>query len=203
MWEQMIVLLPYLIGASLCPVAPGEASMNGGTVRFSEAFDLTVKTWEGGDQLHEVPGDPGGLTRWGVAQRFHPDVDVRHMTEEQARNFYHENFWRAVQAPRMPPAVRWDVFDYAVNRHPDTSIRTLQHAISLCNMARGRMPISVDGRVGPQTLGHLQQLPAERVVRVFRALRSRYYVTRVENKPSQAKFLEGWLDRVDGKRGNV
>lgn len=203
MLGQMIVLLPYLFGVSLCMAPPTEAETRRFSVTFDEAFDKTVLLWEGGGLLHQVPGDPGGLTRWGIAQRFHPDVDVRTMTEEQAREFYRRKLWNRASADNLPAELRWDVFDYAVNRHPDTAMRTLQHAVSLCNMARGIQPIAVDGRFGPQTRRNVLRLPPDRVLRVFRALRARYYIGRVENKPSQAKFLEGWLDRVDGKRGNV
>jgi len=171
-------------------------------MRFEEAFDKTVWGWEGGDKLHTVPGDPGGTTRWGIAQRFHPEVDVRTMTEDEAKSFYYRKFWAAVRAPLLPPELRWDVFDYGVNRHPVTSIRTLQRAVNACNLARHRPLIAEDGRFGPRTRESLSALPPERVLLVFRGLRTQYYVER-SSDPQQIQFLEGWLDRVNGDRGRA
>lgn len=43
--------------------------------------------------LHTTPGDPGGATKFGFAQRFNPDIDVKQLTEETAKKRFIEKWW--------------------------------------------------------------------------------------------------------------
>ena len=51
---------------------------------FEKIIEFTF-SWEGRGKVHSVAGDPGGTTKWGIAQRYHPDMDVASLTEEKAR----------------------------------------------------------------------------------------------------------------------
>src|SRR6478735_11274468 len=53
---------------------------------FDEYFDWLVP-WEGA-AYENVPGDPGGPTKYGIDQRSHPDVNIRALTKEQAKAIY-------------------------------------------------------------------------------------------------------------------
>lgn len=188
-------LLSWLTPVLMCLGPTGYEESN---VNFEEAFEKTVMEWEGGDRYHDVPGDPGGATRWGIAQRFHPDVDIRTLDRAGAEDFYRGRYWNAVRAEDLPPAIRWDIFDTAVNTsapwHPTRAVRLLQTSVNLCNAARGRPPIAVDGQIGPQTLRAANALPHDRLQIVFKAVRARLYVELAEG--GLAKFLEGWLRRT-------
>jgi lysozyme family protein len=39
------------------------------------------------------PKDPGGETKWGIAKRYHPDVDIKNLTPEQATEIYYTEYW--------------------------------------------------------------------------------------------------------------
>lgn len=48
---------------------------------------------EGGGKIHNVPGDPGGTTKFGFSQKYNPDIKVEDLTEEQAKNRFIEKWW--------------------------------------------------------------------------------------------------------------
>ena len=48
---------------------------------------------EGGGVLHEIEGDPGGQTKWGVAQNYNKDVDVSSLTEDDAVALAYKKYW--------------------------------------------------------------------------------------------------------------
>lgn len=176
-------------------------------MQFEDAFDLTMK-WEGGGELHEVAGDPGGATKWGVSQRAHPDIDLPNLDRDGAMQLYRTHYWMPLQLWGLPATtLRWDVFDYAVNAGRQKAARDLQRALNICVDARGlsvTARLAVDGRIGPNThavagmvAGWYDGNGAHRLQRVYRALRARHYLTLAEN--GMAKFIHGWLDRVDGR----
>ena len=37
--------------------------------------------------------DPGGETKWGISRRFHPTVDVKNLTQEEAADIYYSEYW--------------------------------------------------------------------------------------------------------------
>lgn len=172
-----------------------------------EAFDLTM-TWEGGGRLHHVPGDPGGLTKWGFAQKYNPDVDVRNLDREGAVRLYRRLYWNRMKADQLPNDLRWDVVDFAFNAGHSRAARTLQSAINMC-MEAGYggfhapigIPLTVDGGIGPKTLDALSQQRADRLLRVYRAMRAEFYLSRA--RQGKAKFIHGWLDRVNGIQGDA
>lgn len=169
----------------------------------NDAFDLTM-TWEGGGQLHNIPGDPGGLTKYGFTQKYNPDVDVPGLTRMEAFDLYTRLYWFRMKAQHLPDELRWDVVDFAFNAGHSRAARTLQSAINLCQKAQpifGVYDIAVDGGIGPLTLGALADLKPDRVRAVYRAMRTRFYLRRADE--GKSKFLYGWLDRVNGRKGDV
>jgi len=59
---------------------------------FTIAVALVMKH-EGG-YTAGLAGDPGGETNYGIAKRFHPDLDIQNLTVEQAKDIYHNEYWR-------------------------------------------------------------------------------------------------------------
>ena len=54
-----------------------------------------------------------------------------------------------------------------------------------------------DGTIGPATLAALTNADQVRLYREYKEARIAYYRRLAEIKPSLAKFLKGWLDRVN------
>ncbi len=60
-------------------------------------------------------GDKGGATRWGIAQKFNPQVNVATMELEQAKRIYRDKYWQPVNGDNLPWPLALTVFDFAVN----------------------------------------------------------------------------------------
>lgn len=54
------------------------------------AVGLTLN-FEGG--FVRDPDDAGGATNFGISQRAHPDLDIAHLTREQAVSIYKADYW--------------------------------------------------------------------------------------------------------------
>ena len=112
-------------------------------MNFDIAFDKLLGN-EGG--YSNNINDPGGPTNWGVTQvvaRANGYAgDMRDFTQDQAKVIYKQLYWDAVQADALPDAVRFDVFDGAVNSDIEQSVRWLQRALN----------VEADGVIGPATL---------------------------------------------------
>ena len=95
---------------------------------FDTAFKRLIGH-EGG--LTENPNDPGGLTNYGISQRSYPNVDIRNLTVNQAKDIYQRDFWDVIG--NAHPAIKFQVFDFAVNSGINTAIRKLQAAIGVAD----------------------------------------------------------------------
>jgi lysozyme family protein len=165
---------------------------------FDEAYDLTL-TWEGGDRLHTVAGDPGGTTRFGLSQRAYPDLDMHRLTLPAASFYAKRDYWKVVRADEVPEELRWHLFDMAFNAGTGTSVRILQKSINLCRQASGREDYLIeDGVIGPKTLAAVDEQRPERLARVFKAYRVEHYLVVAETRTPQ--FIHGWLRRAEGER---
>lgn len=165
---------------------------------FEEAFDLTL-SWEGGDRLHTVAGDPGGTTRFGLSQRAYPHLNMHRLSRMQASFYAKRDYWNAVKADEVPEELRWQLFDTAFNAGTGTSVRILQKAINLCRQSAGRVDfLTEDGQIGPLTLEATDEIRPERLVRVFKAYRIEHYLVLAETR--LPKFIHGWLRRAEGER---
>ena len=65
---------------------------------FKRAIDFVLK-WEGG-YIYD-PYDPGGETKYGISKRYHPNVDIKVLTKEQAREIYHRDYWLKAECERL------------------------------------------------------------------------------------------------------
>ena len=57
---------------------------------FDEIIQITLEH-EGG-YVHD-PTDLGGETNFGIAKRFYPDVDIKNLTEDGAKEIYKRDYW--------------------------------------------------------------------------------------------------------------
>ena len=130
--------------------------------------------------------DPGGKTRWGVTENVARangyKGDMRDFPIEQAQAIYRKAYWDAVKAEELPPALRYAVFDAAVNSGVGQAIRWLQRAVGVAD----------DGRIGSQTLMAARAAHPDFAVRRMLAQRLRCRAS-LPNWPS---FSRGWSRRV-------
>lgn len=82
-------------------------------MNFEDAFKVVVAQ-EGG--YVSDPADPGGETRYGISKRAYPNVDIKTLTLEQARDIYLNDYWREAGCDQLAPEMALLVFDCAVNQ---------------------------------------------------------------------------------------
>ena len=133
------------------------------------------------------PTDLGGETKYGITKRFYPDVDIKNLTEEQAKEIYRKDYWDKNKVESLPQNLWHIYFDMCVNMGKRTAVKVLQRAA----VNKGRK-IEVDGGLGPMTIGALKGVELDRV----RAFRVKYYVDLITAKPEQEKFYLGWFRRA-------
>lgn len=151
-------------------------------MNFDAAFQHVLKA-EGGYVNH--PSDPGGATNMGITEAVARRVGYRgpmqDLPVELAKRIYREDYWNAVRADQLPPAVRYAVFDAAVNSGVAQSVRWLQRALG----------VQDDGVLGPITLSTANQANPD-------ALRARLVAQRLTfltNLNTFNTFGRGWTRR--------
>jgi len=95
---------------------------------FKKAVSDLIDNWEGG--YVNDPHDAGGETNMGISKRSYPDVDIRHLTREDAEEIYYRDFWMrpGVQAI-SDPTMRAKVFNMGVLMGPGVA----EHLAVGCN----------------------------------------------------------------------
>lgn len=131
---------------------------------FDKAFQITVGV-EGG--YVNDPADPGGETRYGISKRAHPDVDIKSLTLDQARDIYRRDYWQAASCDSMPERIGHLVFDCAVHHGVRVAIKLLQRALKVAD----------DGEFGPITRGTLTARDTNETADLLMAQRMLYLMT--------------------------
>ena len=133
------------------------------------------------------PKDLGGETKYGITKRFYPNLNIKELTIEQAKEIYRKDYWDKNKVESLPQNLWHIYFDMCVNMGKRTAVKVLQRAA----VNKGKN-IEVDGGLGPMTIGALKGVELDRV----RAFRVKYYVDLITAKPEQEKFYLGWFRRA-------
>lgn len=175
--------------------------------KLEPAFDYAMR-FEGGGVVHEVPGDPGGLTKWGLSQRANPDLDIANLSREDAIEAYRERYW----TPRklwglFSQSMANEVFEFTINADPawmnrGRAIRAAQKtANDVIEAARlDRDPLRLDGVIGPRTIRALNAIADAGPLHEFAWL-DRFNLYQLEfyrslRRDLVDRFLLGWTRRV-------
>lgn len=126
--------------------------------------------------------DPGGETNWGISKRSYPKIDIKNLTREGAKAIYKVDFWDKIQANKLPAAVAFQAFDFAVNSGIDVAIRHLQKAIGVAD----------DGYWGPFSQSVADKKSVTDLIMLLNAERLDY-MRRLKNWPYAGR---GWAGRV-------
>ena len=152
---------------------------------FDEIIDHVLES-EGGyvNDKH----DSGGETNLGISKKAYPDLDIKNLTIEHAKQIYYEDYWPPSKAEQLPNQLREVYFDMVVNFGRRGAARVLQEA---CN-GKNTYKIKEDGKVGAATIGACKNLEPDRL-RAYRVLK---FAKIVIKKPTQEKFWFGWFRRA-------
>ena len=154
-------------------------------MKFAEAFVKLLGN-EGG--YVNNPADPGGETNWGVTRRVAEENGytgkMRDFTQDDAMAIYDRLYWMKVSADELPEAVRFDVFDAAVNSGPRQAIKWLQRALD----------VQDDGVIGAQTLTAAKAADGAKLAAKFNGYRLMF----MTDLPTWSSFGKGWARRIAG-----
>jgi len=143
----------------------------------------------------DIPGDAGGITRFGISQRAHPNLDIANISRQDAVDIYADDYWDQLRCDLIiSQAVADVVFDFGVNAGVKRSAKTLQKCLD---------GVSVDGYIGKKTLTAANAALAPELVLRFTLLRISYYASIASRRKSQLKFLSGWINRAIDAAGGT
>jgi lysozyme family protein len=152
--------------------------------RFIKFFNRLMK-YEGG--YVNDPDDPGGETKFGISKRAFPDEDIANLSEGRAMQIYYEDYYKKVNADKLPERIAWQVFDFGVNAGVARSARMVQRLV-------GAYP---DGKIGPTTIALVNRYKEEFPLHIlFMSARIRHYLDLTEKNIRNMKYLRGWLLRA-------
>lgn len=133
------------------------------------------------------PKDPGGATNYGITQRVAKahgyNGDMRNLPLSTAINIYKSDYWAPIKADQLPEALRFHVFDAAVNSGPGQAVKWLQRAAG----------VSEDGVVGPNTIA----AAAHVTVAKYSGIRLRF----MTDLSTWSTFGKGWARRIADNLG--
>ena len=152
-------------------------------IAFDEIIEVVLHH-EGG--YVNDPSDPGGETNYGISKRAYPDVDIKNLTEDGAKDIYKRDYWDRYKCEDLSEDLRHIYFDMCVNMGAGRATKIMQETAN----AKGA-DLKVDGFIGPKTISALKGVELERV----RAYRVKYYANLVVRKPDLGKFYYGWFKR--------
>ena len=139
------------------------------------------------------PDDHGGETKYGIAKAANPDLNITTLDWEAAKRVYYKRYWLQGDCQDMPGRLAVLHFDSCVNHGVGRAAKFVQKAA-------GTNP---DGDIGPATIAAIRSKDELELCNAVCDLREKFYRDIVANNPSQAKFLNGWLRRVNDMRAFV
>jgi len=160
--------------------------------QFKKNVFLHTLKWEGvknisnGGHLHNVSGDGGGYTLWGIAYNKHRDLfnsfdDFKDTTYEEAAAIAYIKYYRAIGAFILPESARLMYFDIAYNMGNVRAVKIMQSCAG----------VKPDGLIGPVTRERMLHITEE----CLYTKRNSTYNQLVRVNRRLGKFLKGWLNR--------
>lgn len=148
-------------------------------------FDRAIKPvlqHEGG--YVNDPVDPGGETNFGITKRNYPQLDIKHLTVEEAIEIYRRDYWRPIYDEMTDGDAACKIFDMAVNMGHRQAHKLLQRGVG----------VDDDGVFGPVTLAAANG--CHNLTDRLCKQQAKFYQVLVMKRPALHKFLNGWLSRA-------
>jgi len=114
------------------------------------------------------PHDPGGETKFGISKKSYPNLDIKNLTEDEAKAIYFRDYWEPMQCEKYEPRLALAIFDTAVNQGTGMARKILTE------------------------LGAEVSFTAEQFL--FRRLRQ--YSNLIQKNPNLERYCHNWMLRV-------
>jgi hypothetical protein len=157
-------------------------------MKADKAFNKSMNTLfraEGG--YNNLKADRGGETNLGISKNTFPREDIPNMTHDRAAHIYYNEFWNKNGVNELPGALRYAVFDGAVNHGGGKAVKMLQETLGITH----------DGDIGSNTLDAINNYDGD-IFGDYLERRRALYEYQSKNVPNQDIFRDGWNNRLDG-----
>lgn len=144
---------------------------------FDQAYDELIGNEDG---YINDPNDPGGETNWGITKKSYPNLDIKSLTREQAKEIYLRDYWNKL--PNLTYVLKFQLFDFAVASGVETAIRYMQKAVGTPR----------DGIWGPKSASAAAKFTTHQLILKLNAERLDF-MTLLKNWPNDSK---GWARRI-------
>jgi lysozyme family protein len=136
------------------------------------------------------PDDSGGETKFGVAKNANLDLNITDLTWAQAKAVYYKRYWLLGSCDKLSPRTGILHLDGCINHGVGRASKFLQKALL----------VEEDGKIGPATLEKATNADQIVLCNAICDNREQFYRDIAANKPTQEKFLAGWLRRIKEMR---
>ena len=136
------------------------------------------------------PDDTGGETKFGISKNANPDTDITNLTWSKSKAIYYTRYWLAGSCDKLSTRLGVLHLDCCVNHGVGRANKFLQRALSVPD----------DGQIGPITLNKASTVDQINLCNLICNQRVQFFHDIVTNKPSQEKFLGGWVRRAEEMR---
>jgi lysozyme family protein len=153
--------------------------------------DTIAGLWSTKEQQRKVGycnivGDKGGETKFGVAQNYNKNINVKTLTLEGAKTVYRDAYWKPSRCSDITIPIHLFYFDMVINMGLGRAAKILQEAVG----------VKADGAIGNITLTAVNKtINARGLIETMAKIREQRYRAIVASDPTQQKFLNGWLRR--------
>jgi len=147
--------------------------------------------------ITNTPGDSGGTTRFGLSAKWHPELVAAGFYDASmdaasaltmAENAYQTAYAFPLRLAQInAQTVANALLSFAVNLGTFEAVETLQQ---VCGAL-------ADGCMGPNTIAAVNKQDPAILLAAYCAIQANHYRGIVAANPTQAKFLDGWLARVN------
>jgi hypothetical protein len=172
------------------PPADDTATFTIAVIKLIGPLDSTKENGLEGGYVNDL-SDSGGETKYGITKRSYPDLDIKNLTKDQAAGIYYTDWWLKCQLGQLPPSIGIKMLDICVNMGARRGATLLQRALG-----RAGQDVAADGVIGPATITACVRIPEAELLQALRAQAAAFYVQLAADRPSDQKFLNGWLNRA-------
>jgi lysozyme family protein len=140
--------------------------------------------------------DRGGPTNFGITQKVYDAYvgyastvdEIQNMPIGDAFAIYEANYWATIGGDYITEyAVAYTIFDQGVNRGVSSALK------QVCTV----LGIPVTGAINSQIISSVNAYDPQLFVEEYLTASENFYNAIVARDPSQEKFINGWMNRVD------
>ena len=179
---------------------------------FQPAFDFTIKH-EDATLSGKITVDAGGRTRFGIAQKFHPDLPDSFFDGDKedvlatAEGIYEHDYWDPMRLGEITNQnIANKLMDMAINMGVHQAVHLAQRAVNGLIASGAQFgpqapsPVTQlveDGIIGDHTIAAINAADPIAFHTMLVEVLKAFYIHIATNNPAQAVYLHGWLKRVE------